>query len=82
MLGATFPGQAGETGVLKGQTARSVMRSSEALIMSEGIKGTPDTSIVNGTDWLDTEGRHIAVHDGGIARFNGVFYWYGTSSEV
>jgi len=36
-------------------------------------------SIVNGTDWFDVEGRYIAAHEGDIARFNGVFYWYGSS---
>lgn len=37
------------------------------------------SSIINGTDWRDTEGNPIAAHEGGIARFNGVFYWYGSS---
>jgi hypothetical protein len=37
------------------------------------------TSIVNGTDWFDVEGRPIMAHEGDIARFNGVFYWYGSS---
>ena len=36
-------------------------------------------SIVNGTDWLDVAGRPIAAHEGDIARFNGAFYWYGSS---
>lgn len=35
--------------------------------------------ITNGTDWKDTSGKHIAAHDGGIARLNGAFYWYGSS---
>ncbi len=34
---------------------------------------------VNGTDWKDTKGNPIAAHEGDIARFNGVFYWYGSS---
>jgi hypothetical protein len=44
----------------------------------EPKKPTPAT-IVNGTDWKDTSGKHIAAHDGGIARLNGAFYWYGSS---
>jgi hypothetical protein len=32
-----------------------------------------ETHIVNGTDWLDTEGRPIVVHEGDLARFDGVF---------
>ena len=42
-------------------------------------KGRSVASIVNGTDWFDVEGRNIAAHEGDIARFNGVFYWYGSS---
>jgi len=38
-----------------------------------------DKHIVNGTDWFDTEGRPITAHEGDLARFNGVFYWYGSS---
>ncbi len=51
-----------------------------ALCVSNNASAEPaPVSITNGTDWVDTEGRHIAAHDGGIARFNGVFYWYGSS---
>ena len=38
-----------------------------------------DTTIINGTDWKDTKGHPIFAHEGDIARFNGVFYWYGSS---
>lgn len=38
-----------------------------------------DDFIINGTDWFDTEGRQISAHEGEIARFDGVFYWYGSS---
>ena len=40
---------------------------------------TNDTAIVNGSDWKDVQGNPIAAHEGDIARFNGVFYWYGSS---
>ena len=29
--------------------------------------------------WVDVDGHRISAHDGGISRFNGTFYWYGTS---
>jgi hypothetical protein len=32
-----------------------------------------ETHVVNGTDWLDTEGRPIMAHEGDLARFDGVF---------
>lgn len=47
--------------------------------MSEAITDSSDTTIVKGTDWLDTEGRPILAHEGDLARFDGVFYWYGSS---
>lgn len=34
--------------------------------------------VINGTDWFDTEGRQVAAHEGNIARFDGVFYSYGS----
>jgi hypothetical protein len=37
--------------------------------------------IRNGTDWLDTQGRPIVAHDGGITRVGDAYYWYGTSYE-
>jgi beta-xylosidase len=42
------------------------------------VASTPAT-IVNGVNWLDTKGKLIAAHEGDIARFDGVFYWYGSS---
>jgi beta-xylosidase len=59
-------------------TILSVMRLSAALI-SETPESASQSSIVNGTDWHDTDGNYIAAHEGDIARFNGVFYWYGSS---
>ena len=38
-------------------------------------------SIINGTDWFDVEGRPIMAHEGDIAEFDGVYYWYGSSYE-
>jgi hypothetical protein len=35
--------------------------------------------ILNCTDWKDTEGRPISAHEYFIGRFDGMFYWYGTS---
>ena len=48
------------------------------LASANAVESTPAT-IINGTDWFDIEGRQIAAHEGDIARFNGVFYWYGSS---
>lgn len=48
---------------------------------ADGGKNSPDTTIINGTDWMDVEGRPIIAHEGEIARFDGVFYWYGSSYE-
>ena len=42
-------------------------------------KPSQTTSIVNGTDWVDVEGRPILAHDGGITRVTDTFYWYGSS---
>ena len=39
----------------------------------------PAATIVNGTDWKDTKGNPIVAHEGELSRFNGVFYWYGSS---
>ena len=50
--------------------------------MTGSVSETVDRSsvtITNDTDWFDREGRLIQAHEGDIARFNGVFYWYGSS---
>lgn len=43
------------------------------------IASADPSSITNGTDWKDTEGNLIAAHEGELSRFEGVFYWYGSS---
>jgi lysophospholipase L1-like esterase len=52
-----------------------------ASSISEALskKAKDSRLIVNDTDWKDTTGKLIAAHEGDIARFNGVFYWYGSS---
>src|SRR5215213_2715055 len=35
--------------------------------------------ILNCTEWKDTAGRPISAHEHFVGRFDGVFYWYGTS---
>ncbi|MBN2294155.1 MAG: family 43 glycosylhydrolase, partial [Pirellulales bacterium] len=37
--------------------------------------------ICNHTDWVDTRGRPISCHEGGITRVGDTFYWYGTCYE-
>ena len=73
----------------KGRKPQSIAADQEKQVRiipafpSEADKLPPEgaTAIVNGTDWLDIEGRPIQAHEGDIARFNGVFYWYGSSYE-
>jgi hypothetical protein len=35
------------------------------------------TSFIPGEFWMDTDGKHIEAHGGGIMEYKGVFYWYG-----
>src|SRR5687768_1029157 len=35
--------------------------------------------ILNCTEWKDTAGQQISAHEHFVGRFDGVFYWYGTS---
>ena len=51
-------------------------RVAERVLNTYEGEGLP---IRNGVDRRDTQGNLIAAHDGGISRFNGVFYWYGSS---
>lgn len=37
--------------------------------------------IRNHADWVDTDGRPISCHEGGITRVGDTFYWYGTNYE-
>lgn len=50
-------------------------RTSKAL----SKKAKDSKPIVNGTDWLDVDGRPILAHDGHITRVKDTFYWYGSS---
>jgi hypothetical protein len=34
-------------------------------------------NIVPGTEWLDTNGKPINAHGGGVIFYKGVYYWYG-----
>jgi hypothetical protein len=47
--------------------------------MSKTSNDSSQIPVINGTDWIDEEGLPIQAHEGGIARFNGFFYWYGSS---
>ena len=51
----------------------------EETPVSKESKSPDDSAIVNGTDWMDAAGNRIVAHEGDLARFNGVFYWYGSS---
>ncbi|MEO2019657.1 MAG: family 43 glycosylhydrolase [Fuerstiella sp.] len=75
-------------GVKVGVTLTIMRSAATALCMiailgalqAEEPSGDPTkVSIVNGADWVDVEGRPIQAHEGDLARFDGVFYWYGSS---
>ena len=54
-------------------TAESTYRDRTSKALSRKAKDSSQASIINGTDWKDTEGRPIMAHEGDIARFDGVF---------
>ena len=56
-----------------------VLASSCLLDAVSGEKNSSQSSVINGTDWMDTEGRRISAHEGELARFGDYFYWYGSS---
>ena len=49
-----------------------------AVCLTQAAAADPPL-ITNGTDWKDTDGDPIVAHEGDFSRFNGVFYWYGSS---
>ena len=49
-----------------------------AICLAQLATADPAT-ITNGTDWKDTAGNPIVAHEGELSRFNGAFYWYGSS---
>lgn len=69
----------------------TIMKPAAALLLASLLlpplraaepPGTPgDAVVTNGTDWVDVDGRPIMAHEGDLARFDGVFYWYGSSYE-
>jgi beta-xylosidase len=56
-----------------------VLASSCLLDAVSGEKNSSQSNVINGTDWMDTEGRRISAHEGELARFDDYFYWYGSS---
>ncbi len=55
-----------------------LLLSVSAICLAQPATADP-ASIHNGTDWKDTKGNPISAHEGDLARFDGVFYWYGSS---
>lgn len=41
----------------------------------------PNTAVHPGQVWLDTRGRRIEAHAGGMLYENGTYYWYGENKE-
>ncbi|HEX8342489.1 MAG TPA: glycoside hydrolase family 43 protein [Tepidisphaeraceae bacterium] len=37
------------------------------------------SSFINADKWLDTDGKHINAHGGGVLFHDGVYYWHGES---
>jgi beta-xylosidase len=48
-------------------------------VSNANVRQSSSATIVNDTDWKDAAGKIIAAHEGDIARFSGLFYWYGSS---
>ncbi|MBT5916417.1 MAG: hypothetical protein HOH60_08700, partial [Opitutae bacterium] len=46
-----------------------VLASSCLLDAVSGEKNSSQSNVINGTDWMDTEGRRISAHEGELARF-------------
>lgn len=44
-------------------------------------KETKETNIFPGKEGLDSNGKHINAHSGGILFFNGLYYWHGEYNE-
>ena len=73
----------------EGLIALTMLKSTAVALCSlvilgflQGVEPSGDptkVSIINGTDWVDVGGRPIMAHEGDLARFNRVFYWYGSS---
>ena len=43
---------------------------------------SPDVPFVPGVPWLDTDGRPIEAHGGGILRVGDTYYWYGEDHHL
>lgn len=48
------------------------------------VTGTPKAELefVPGAIWVDTSGKPIQAHGGGILSFRGIFYWYGEDKSL
>lgn len=58
-----------------------------ALVVWQGLRIVSATEslkqieVKQGAVWLDTSGRPINAHGGGILFYHGVYYWYGENKE-
>jgi len=48
-------------------------------VKAEKANTSVQKSIINESDWQDTQGKPILAHDGHITRVKDTFYWYGSS---
>lgn len=51
--------------------------SANANSPTENTASTPNTKFVPYELWLDTDGKHINAHGGGILFHEGTYYWFG-----
>jgi hypothetical protein len=50
-------------------------------ISSFCLTAAPEQAFRPGESWLDTDGKAINAHGGGVLFHNGVYYWYGELKE-
>lgn len=54
----------------------------EAKKCQNSGSATANVSIRSGLEWVDTEGKLIQAHGGGMLYDNGVYYWYGENKDT
>ncbi|MFN8095524.1 MAG: glycoside hydrolase family 43 protein, partial [Vicinamibacteria bacterium] len=53
-----------------------------ALAASPAVAQTPGPAFEPGAVWLDTDGRPIQAHGGGILYDRGTYYWFGENKDA
>jgi hypothetical protein len=63
------------------KTMKAALAAGTALLVASLIAQTP-TRIRPGEVWLDTSGKPIQAHGGGVLAHGGVYYWYGEDKTL